>query len=107
MSVNIDRGSNPIAFAVPNRSTVASCTEYNAYRYGLDEPYQYLKALGRDAIRTRYLQREVVTLLGSKDNNTKSTNLVYNCNTMTPLPQVPSTSMYVRACVCFLRISKF
>ena len=75
-------GSNPIAFAVPNRSTVASCTEYNAYRYGLDEPYQYLKALGRDAIRTRYLQREVVTLLGSKDNNTKSTNLSTKCQSM-------------------------
>ena len=50
-------------FAVPS-----GCSEYNDYKYGLDDLNNYMSNAGSDSIRIRYSRREVIYLIGGSDN---------------------------------------
>ena len=50
-------------FAVPS-----GCSEYNDYKYGLDDLNNYMSNAGSDSIRIRYSRREVIYLIGGSDD---------------------------------------
>lgn len=56
------------SFAVP---AATSCSSYNQYRYGLDQPPAYLKAqnLSDKQLFQRYASRNITYLVGSEDND--------------------------------------
>ncbi len=62
-------------FAIPT----TSCIEYNDWKYGLGNLYNYPAIFGAETIRNRFEKREVVYLLGEKDNNPKSASLDTTC----------------------------
>jgi hypothetical protein len=67
-------------FAVPDAS---SCPSYNDYKYGLDgELNDYLETTGIDRIRSQYLSREVVYLLGGADTDPNDDSLDTDCEAM-------------------------
>ena len=65
-------------FAVPQ----TTCTDYNEWKYGLKDLYAYPAAAGADSIRNMYRRREVVYLLGEKDNDPGSPSLDVSCAAM-------------------------
>ena len=66
-------------FAVPD---VSSCPNYNKYKYGLEDLNSYMKAINLDQIRSQYLNKEVIYLLGSEDNRSNSFDLDTSCEAM-------------------------
>ena len=65
--------------AVPSEAAVAECPRYNNYRYGLDSLNQYTRAVGSDALRSQYANRNVVFLLGGRDNDPHTPDLDNTC----------------------------
>jgi hypothetical protein len=63
-------------FLIPDTS---GCSWYNKYKYGLEELNLYAFETGVEKIRTQFLQREVVYLLGSNDTDTKDPQLDTTC----------------------------
>ncbi|NJK49473.1 PEP-CTERM sorting domain-containing protein [Candidatus Gracilibacteria bacterium] len=67
-------------FAIPNAS---SCPTYNEYKYGLDgELNAYMETPGIEGIRSQYLSREVVYLLGGADTDPNDDSLDTDCEAM-------------------------
>jgi len=62
-------------FEIPSDTYLNGCTGYNNYGYGLDNLYAYHAQNGIDAerIRTQYQYRNVLYLVGSKDNDPNDT----------------------------------
>ena len=75
------KGSS-VKFAVLDRSLQDICPDYDEYKYGLEDLYNYMKKAGVDTIRKQYARRDVVYLLGSEDNNPDSNLLAKSCPAM-------------------------
>jgi len=56
-------------FAVPQDFVIADCTDYNEYRFGLDNLAPYLDDIGAETIRQRLPQRKITFLIGQNDND--------------------------------------
>lgn len=55
----------------PELSSIKSrCAHYNDYKYGLDHPNAYMGQGSTDTLIQRYIQRDVVYLIGEKDIET-------------------------------------
>jgi hypothetical protein len=65
--------------AVPSAAVLAACPRYNAYPYGLDNLNQHLRVVGKDALEARYASRNVVFLLGERDDDPQSPSLSTTC----------------------------
>ena len=65
-------------FAIPSNS----CLEYNDWKFGLGNLFNYPATFGPELIRNRFEKREVVYLLGERDNNPKSASLDTTCEAM-------------------------
>ena len=67
-------------FAVPT----TTCTEYNDWKYGLDDlsDYPYVSAVGAMTIRNQYKDREVFYLVGRDDDDPADANLATDCASM-------------------------
>ncbi len=61
------------------QTPITECTEYNEYKYGLDDVPNYLIKVGVDQIRNQFKEREVVYLLGEDDNDLNSSSLDRSC----------------------------
>ncbi len=68
-------------FEVPEEPVIEECPGYDSYKYGLDDPNEYM-AIGSDLLRQQYAERAVVYLLGGADNDPNSTYLETNCEAM-------------------------
>jgi pimeloyl-ACP methyl ester carboxylesterase len=66
-------------FAPPPRSVLLGCPDYNAYKYGLDQPNAYVGSLPPDGIKARYGARRVTYLIGEEDDDPESENLDRSC----------------------------
>jgi hypothetical protein len=73
-------------FAVPPAGIVAACPDYDEYRYGLVHLNSYMKKVGDEQIRSQYLRREVIYLLGDKDSKEDAENLDKDCAAETQGP---------------------
>jgi hypothetical protein len=62
-------------FSIPSKS----CKGYNKYKYGLQEMNSYMQAVGAYQIREQYGDRDVVYLLGNRDDNPNSDDLDTSC----------------------------
>ncbi len=62
-------------FAIPS----TSCLEYNDWKFGLGNLFNYPALSGAESIRNRLEKREVVYLLGENDNNPRSASLDTTC----------------------------
>ena len=67
---------------VPPSALLAKCPGYNRYKYGLERPNAYFAALGPDEVRARYGGREVVYLIGERDDDPEGDNLDGSCAAM-------------------------
>ncbi len=56
-----------------------SCSDYNEWKYGLEDLFSYPSNSGATAIREMMSRREVVYLLGEEDNNPNSSSLDVSC----------------------------
>ena len=67
-------------FAVPS----TSCSNYNEYKYGLDELFTYLRETGGGAetIRERLITRKVTYLVGQEDNDPNASLLDRDCEAL-------------------------
>ena len=52
---------------------------YNDYRFGLENPNNYLSKVAPDEIRTHYISNHVIYLLGENDNDPKANDLDQSC----------------------------
>ena len=66
-------------FEVPGS---ADCPAFNDYKYGLEKLNRYMNKTGREKIVSQYGQREVVYLLGEKDNDPNDKYLATGCQAM-------------------------
>lgn len=62
--------------------STSACTNYNSYKYGLDNLPSYLSQISETVIRDRLKTREVVYLLGQFDNNFNDTSLDKSCEAL-------------------------
>ena len=69
-------------FAKPSDDQIKDCPGYNNYRYGLEHLNPYMQTVGPDRLRTQYIEREVVYLLGSEDKDPNHPGLSKNCESM-------------------------
>lgn len=67
-------GSSIDQFEVPR-----GCAEYNEYSYGLDDLYTYHRRVGAVQLQEWYGAREVLYLLGERDNNPNASTLPSSC----------------------------
>jgi hypothetical protein len=65
-------------FAVPTQDQIAQCPNYNHYKYGLEDPNEYM-SIGSDQIIQQYGSRHVVYLLGGADTNPNDFYLDTTC----------------------------
>ena len=63
-------------FAIPD---VSSCTDYNQYKYGLENLNSYMALSGSALIKNQYPEREVIYLLGNEDNDPNDSDLDKTC----------------------------
>jgi hypothetical protein len=68
-------------FALPPADELVSCPHYDRYGYGLQHLNRYMAAVGVEQIRAQYPQREVIYLIGSRDNDPNSTGMT-TCEAM-------------------------
>jgi hypothetical protein len=47
---------------------INGCSEYNSYKYGLENFYGYAQEISKETIQDRLLTRPIIFLLGAKDN---------------------------------------
>jgi hypothetical protein len=66
-------------FAIPSAAVLAACPRYNAYRYGLDNLNEYMGAVGSDRLQAQYASRNVVLLLGERDDDPRAPDLSTTC----------------------------
>ncbi len=59
-----------------------ACSQYNRWRYGLENLYAYPARLGADSIRRMLKRRDVVYLLGELDTDENSSSLDRSCPAM-------------------------
>ncbi|MDJ0724855.1 MAG: hypothetical protein QNJ38_07065 [Prochloraceae cyanobacterium] len=69
-------------FEILAPSVQHNCPNYNKYKYGLSNPYHYLKQTAPENIIKQYARRDVIYLLGSQDNNPNSPYLAKSCQAM-------------------------
>ena len=69
-------------FEVPSVADPNYCSDYDDYKYGLQSLNLYMGAVGAAGIRTQYQQREVVYLLGERDNDPEGSGLATSCPAM-------------------------
>lgn len=69
-------------FAVPSLEVMASCPDFNDYKYGLDDLNSYMEAVGVSRIREQYKKREVIYLLGKLDSDPDHPQLDKSCPAM-------------------------
>ena len=62
-------------FAVPS----TSCSQYNEWKFGLDDLFNYPNRQGVMTIRNNYKNAEIVYLLGGEDNDPNSSSLDTDC----------------------------
>jgi len=73
-------GESTDAFARPPAEVRDDCPGYNDYKYGLEDPNDYLREHGSaDEVRDRYLSRRVIYLLGGDDDDSDAHNLDRSC----------------------------
>ena len=58
-----NRYQYPNSWAVPS-----NCSNYNIYKYGLEDLNDYMSISGEDSIIARYLKRDIMYLVGEQDN---------------------------------------
>jgi len=58
-----NRYQYPNSWAVPS-----NCSNYNKYKYGLEDLNDYMSISGEDSIIARYLKRDIMYLVGEQDN---------------------------------------
>jgi pimeloyl-ACP methyl ester carboxylesterase len=76
--------ANPSSYAYfsadrPEPSIAASCPGYNSWKYGMDERPPYLADATPAALEQRYVEREVIYLLGTLDTNPEHPALDKSC----------------------------
>ena len=76
--------ANPSSYAYfiaerPEPSIAASCPGYNNWKYGMDERPPYLAEATPTALEQRYVEREVIYLLGTLDTNPQHPALDKSC----------------------------
>ncbi|GAA3617579.1 hypothetical protein GCM10022396_40230 [Flavivirga amylovorans] len=71
------RGSTDV-FEVPT----IDCSKYNDWKYGLNDVYEYQRNVGVDSMVSMYAKRDVLYLLGAKDNDPGSSSLDKSCEAM-------------------------
>lgn len=76
--------SNPSSYAYfskerPEPTVAASCPGYNNWKYGMDERPPYLADATPAALEARYVEREVIYLLGTLDTNPEHPALDKSC----------------------------
>ncbi|MBR0826617.1 alpha/beta hydrolase [Bradyrhizobium manausense] len=76
--------ANPSSYAYfskerPERAIAASCPGYNNWKYGMDERPPYLADATPAALEARYVEREVIYLLGTLDTNPEHSALDKSC----------------------------
>lgn len=64
------------------RARLAACPNYNSYRYGLRNLNAYMGKVGPKELAHRFSERHVVYLLGSADNDPRSTSMDQTCGAM-------------------------
>ena len=69
-------------FAVPEAAAIEACPTYDDYRYGLRDLYAYLRPVGAQGLIDNYLARDVVVLLGERDNDPDAESLGRSCEAM-------------------------
>ncbi len=75
------RGGTAYDFSVPDGEALEACQEYNDYKFGLDNPNEYM-SIGEEVIRQQYSNREVIYLLGEYDDDPESPYLDVSCPAM-------------------------
>ncbi|MFK4511272.1 alpha/beta hydrolase [Bradyrhizobium daqingense] len=76
--------ANPSSYAYftaarPLPAIAKSCPGYNNWKYGMDERPRYVANVAPDTLEQRYVEREVVYLLGTLDTNPKHPALDKSC----------------------------
>ncbi len=76
--------ANPSSYAYfsaerPEPSIAASCPGYNNWKYGMDQRPPYLAHATPAALEQRYVEREVIYLLGTLDTNPQHPALDKSC----------------------------
>jgi pimeloyl-ACP methyl ester carboxylesterase len=66
-------------FAIPAN---VNASEYNRYRYGLDDRNNYMRRISRSELIENYVSRNVHYVLGEKDNDPNHEDLARNCAAM-------------------------
>ncbi|MFK5976234.1 MAG: hypothetical protein QM493_06975 [Sulfurovum sp.] len=61
-------------FSIP----YTTCSSYNEYKYGLDNPYAYFVGEDNELLKNQYISKKVIYLLGTDDTNI-DTNLDTSC----------------------------
>ena len=69
-------------FSEPDQATIDTCSEYNEWRYGLDDLYSYMSSTGMQTLRENYHKRSVVVLIGGEDNDPDDSSLATGCAAM-------------------------
>lgn len=67
---------------VPPSTLRAKCPGYNRYKYGLERANAYFASLRPEQVKARYGGREVVYLLGERDDDPDGDNLDGSCAAM-------------------------
>lgn len=61
---------------------LATCPTYNSYRYGLNQLNAYMHRVGPQKLAQQFSRRHVIYLLGSADNDPRSTSMDKTCGAM-------------------------
>lgn len=59
-----------------------TCSDYNEWKYGLDNLYTYPRRLGKGAIRSNFRNNYVTYLMGTADNDPNDSSLDTSCEAM-------------------------
>lgn len=68
------------SFHLLDESALAACPGVDNYKYGLQNLYAYMRAVGVDGLRAQYGARTVHYLLGERDTSTTSSSLDTTCS---------------------------
>jgi len=66
-------------FAIPSNAVIASCSDYNEYKYGLQARNTYMSRLSSSQIVSRFPQQRMTYLLGELDNDPAAADLDTSC----------------------------